>query len=73
MSIARVSVRPSSSPLERVRTLTETVRWAPAPRWGVSARERRRFAAYLSGSIVGWTLLGLAVAALTGQALGLVG
>ena len=73
MSIARVNVRPSSSPLERVRTLTETVRWAPAPRWGASAREHRLFTVYLSGSILAWTLLGLAVAALLGRALGLAG
>lgn len=70
MVTIRPDVRRSASLDSRVRELASTVRWAPAPRWGTSTRERARYTSYLAGSIVGWTGLGLAVAALIGRALG---
>ncbi|MET0789401.1 MAG: chemotaxis protein CheW [Cellulomonas sp.] len=63
------SIRPS----RRIADLLETVRWAPAPRWGHSAAEHGRYVAYLAGSMLAWTLIGVGGAALLGQALGLLG
>jgi hypothetical protein len=64
----------SSIPLSRrVADLLETVRWAPAPRWGSTAAEHGRFAVYLVGSMLAWTLIGVGSGALLGQALGLIG
>ncbi|GEK19657.1 chemotaxis protein CheW [Cellulomonas xylanilytica] len=51
---------------ERARHLVETVRWAPAPVWGLSAGEHTRFAVYLAGSMLAWVAAGLVVAALIG-------
>ncbi|MBO3084088.1 chemotaxis protein CheW [Cellulomonas fengjieae] len=70
MATIRPDVRPARRLEERVRELATTVRWAPAPRWGSSTREHTRYAGYLGGSIVGWTALGLATAAVIGRALG---
>lgn len=74
MSAATAS--PTLSPISlsrRVADLSETVRWAPAPRWGRSAGEHGRFAAYLGGSMIAWTLIGVGASALFGQLLSLLG
>ena len=66
------AVHPSPAVRDRVRHLVGTVRWAPAPVWGESAGEHRRFALYLAGSMLAWALAGLASAALIGAVLDLV-
>jgi len=64
---------PTIRPSRRLAELLETVRWAPAPRWGHSAAAHGRYVAYLGGSMLAWTLVGVGGAALLGQTLGLVG
>ncbi|MDC7120493.1 chemotaxis protein CheW [Cellulomonas fimi] len=56
---------------QRVRALVDTVRWAPAPRFEGTAAHRWRFVAYLGGSMLAWTVVGLAVTAGLGRVLGL--
>ena len=73
MSTMQHTVHPAPSVDERLRTLGRTVRWAPAPRWGSTPAEHARYAVYLGGSILGWIVAGLAIAALVGTALGLLG
>jgi len=53
----------------RLRHLTETVRWAPAPYFEGSVRQRVRYVGYLLGSVLAWTVAGLLVAAAIGRAL----
>ena len=73
MAAIRPAVHPSATIDQRLRQLGSTIRWAPAPLWGSSTREHARYAAYLAGSILGWTFAGLAMAAIVGRALGLLG
>jgi hypothetical protein len=73
MTTVNATVRPSPSTRDLVRQLGRTIRWAPAPLWGRTAGERGRYVAYLGGSILGWTLAGLAMAALLARALGVAG
>jgi hypothetical protein len=63
-------LHPSLSLDQRVRQLGATIRWAPAPLWGTTTGEHLRYGGYLAGSILGWTALGLAMAAIIGAALG---
>ena len=63
------TARPTDALDVRLRTLSHTIRWAPAPRWGSTTGERARYTGYLSGSIIGWTVAGLGMAALIGRAL----
>lgn len=53
----------------RVRHLNETVRWAPAPYFEGSARQRLRYVGYVLGSVLAWTVGGLVVVAALGRAL----
>ncbi|UZN03844.1 chemotaxis protein CheW [Cellulomonas sp. S1-8] len=53
----------------RLRHLAETVRWAPAPYFEGSARQRLRFVGYVLGSMLAWTVGGLVVLAAVGRAL----
>lgn len=53
----------------RLRHLNETVRWAPAPWFEGSVRQRARYVGYLLGSVLAWTVAGLLVAAAIGRAL----
>ncbi len=73
MSALQAPVHPVPSLAERTRQLGRTVRWAPAPRWGTTPAQHRWFVVYLGGSMLAWTLAGLAMSALLGRALGLVG
>jgi hypothetical protein len=73
MAAIRPDVHPTATLDQRLRQLGTTIRWAPAPLWGTSTSEHARYAVYLAGSIVGWTLAGLAMAAIVGRALGLLG
>jgi len=57
------------SPLEALRDARLWVRETPAPRWEGGAGAKSIFAAYVGGSIVVWTVLGLSVAALLGALL----
>ncbi len=61
---------PASAPVT-VRSVAHAVRWAPAPQW--EPGRRGRFVAYLGGSMVAWTAVGLAIAALLARALPLLG
>jgi hypothetical protein len=67
------AMQPSDTFDDRVRSLGRTIRWAPAPTWGETSGEHVRFAGYLVGSMVAWTLAGLAIAGLLGRALGNIG
>lgn len=73
MAAIRPDVHATATLDQRLRQLGTTIRWAPAPLWGTSTSEHARYAVYLAGSIVGWTLAGLAMAAIVGRALGLLG
>jgi len=53
------------------REIVRTVRWAPAPLW--EPGRRARFVAYLGGSMLAWTAVGLGLAVLLAQVLLLVG
>jgi hypothetical protein len=53
------------------RGIVRTVRWAPAPPW--EPGRRARFVAYLGGSMLAWTAVGLGLAVLLARALVLVG
>lgn len=53
----------------RLRHLAETVRWAPAPYFEGSARQRLRYVGYLLGSVLAWTVGSLVVLAAVGRAL----
>ena len=53
----------------RLRHLTETVRWAPAPYFEGTARQRLRYVGYLMGSVLVWTSGSLVVLAALGRAL----
>jgi hypothetical protein len=63
MSAVTISAPAAVSPRVRVRKAVETLRWAKAPYWEGDAAHKARFVAYVAGSVVGWTGLGLAVAA----------
>lgn len=52
-----------------VRSVLDHVHDGPAPVWAPGTRGR--FAGYLAGSMVGWTVLGVAVTALLGALLDL--
>jgi hypothetical protein len=54
-----------------VRDVAHAVRWAPAPTW--EPGRRARFVAYVGGSMVAWTAVGLALAVLLAKALVLLG
>ena len=54
----------------RAQDLTETIRWAPAPRWGATAGSHVRYVSYLAGSILGWIVIGLGIAATLSAVLG---
>lgn len=56
-----------------LRRVLVTVRTAPAPRWEGSAADRARYVAYVAGSMVGWTALGLGSSALVGLLVSLGG
>lgn len=70
---AATATLPTMRPSRRFAELLETVRWAPAPRWGGTAAEHGRYVVYLAGSMLAWTLIGVGGAALLGQALLLLG
>ena len=59
---------PAREAADRVRHAVRTLRWAPAPQWEEEAPQRVRFLAYLSGSMLGWTAIGLSGALLLGRA-----
>ncbi|MBO9554438.1 chemotaxis protein CheW [Cellulomonas sp.] len=61
---------PTSAPVT-VRSVAHAVRWAPAPTW--EPGRRARFVAYLGGSMIAWTAVGLGIAALLARALPLFG
>lgn len=71
MSVLTHHHRPSPAlPLRaRLRHLGETIRWAPAPRFEGTARDRWRYVAYLAGSMLLWTALTLVVVAGLARAL----
>ena len=70
--MSAVTHTPSSmQPSRRVADLIETVRWAPAPRWGRGTAEHGRYVVYLVGSMLAWIVVGLGSAALFGQLLNL--
>ena len=68
-----ITPTPSIDLSARAADLLETVRWAPAPRWGRSVGEHGRYVAYLAGSMLAWTLVGVGSAALLGAFLNLLG
>lgn len=53
----------------RLRHLNETVRYAPAPYFAGSVRDRLRYVAYVVGSMVAWGAGGLLITAALGRAL----
>lgn len=53
----------------RLRHLNETIRWAPAPYFEGTARQRLRYVGYVAGSMLAWTVGGLVVVAALGRAL----
>lgn len=53
----------------RVRHLVHTVRWAPAPYFEGSTRDRVRYVGYLAGSVLAWTVLTMIVLTAFGRAL----
>ena len=60
---------PAPSLSTRVSRVLETVRWAPAPRWGTSAGEHVAYSVYLVGSMLAWIIVGLGVSAALGAVL----
>ncbi|GIG21075.1 hypothetical protein Cch01nite_17990 [Cellulomonas chitinilytica] len=65
-----MTTAPTSAPVT-VRGVARAVRWAPAPLW--EPGRRARFVAYLGGSMIAWTAVGLGLAALLAQVLPLLG
>lgn len=53
----------------RLRHLNETIRWAPAPYFEGTARQRLRYVGYVLGSMLAWAVGGLVVVAALGRAL----
>jgi len=60
---------PAPSLSMRTNRLVETVRWAPAPRWGSSAAEHGTYVVYLVGSALAWITVGLLASAALGAIL----
>ena len=60
---------PAPSLSTRVSRVLETVRWAPAPRWGSTAAEHGTYVVYLVGSMLAWIAVGLGVSAALGAVL----
>ena len=53
----------------RLRHLNETIRWAPAPYFEGTARQRVRYGGYVAGAMLAWTVGGLGGGAALGRAL----
>lgn len=62
---------PTAPLTTRLSEVADTVRWAPAPRWGSSAAEHGKYVGYLGGSMLAWTLIGVLSAAAFGWVLSL--
>ena len=60
---------PAPSLSTRVSRVLETVRWAPAPRWGSTDAEHGTYVVYLVGSMLAWIVVGLGVSAALGAVL----
>jgi hypothetical protein len=60
---------PAPSLSNRFSRVLETVRWAPAPRWGSTAAEHGMYVVYLVGSMLAWIVVGLGVSAALGAVL----
>ena len=60
---------PAPSLSTRLSRLLETVRWAPAPRWGSTAAEHVAYGVYLVGSMLAWIVIGVGAAAALGAIL----
>lgn len=74
MSVTSMSASHETLPSSaELRELVETVRWAPAPRWGLTPREHVRYSVYLLGSIVAWTVIGLGATWLLGAFVSAIG
>ncbi|WP_046529923.1 hypothetical protein [Cellulomonas sp. FA1] len=56
----------------RLRHVVHAVRWAPAPYFEGTARQRLGYVAYVLGSMLAWTAVSLGVLALVGRALAAV-
>ncbi|RYV49469.1 hypothetical protein [Pengzhenrongella frigida] len=63
------STTPGRTPLQAVSDARRWVRETPAPRWEGDAGAKAVFAAYVGGSVVVWTVLGMSMAGLLGQLL----
>ncbi|MBF0688608.1 MAG: chemotaxis protein CheW [Cellulomonas sp.] len=64
--------RPTTAALPlrtRLRHLNETIRWAPAPYFEGTPRQRLRYVGYVLGSMLAWAVGGLVVVAALGRAL----
>jgi hypothetical protein len=71
MSTATFAPATRTDVLEHVQHVVHQIRWAPAPTW--EPGRRLRFVGYVAGSMVAWTLAGLACSALLARLVGLVG
>lgn len=67
MSTVTTTARPAPQP----RDLLTWVRETPAPAWAPGSRGR--LAGYVAGSMVAWTVLGVAATAVLGALVGLAG
>lgn len=57
---------PAPSLSTRASRFFETVRWAPAPRWGSTTAEHVTYAVYLLGSMLAWIAIGVLASAALG-------
>ncbi len=71
MSTATFAPAARTDVLERMQHVVHQVRWAPAPTWETG--RRLRFVGYVAGSMVAWTLAGLACSALLARLVSLAG
>ncbi|MGV8966306.1 MAG: hypothetical protein ACOH2F_08500 [Cellulomonas sp.] len=72
MNMLSASSTPARTPLQALREARLWLRDTPAPRWEGDAGAKAVFAAYVGGSVVLWTVLGMSLAALLGQLLSAV-
>ena len=71
MSTVTLTPATRTDVLDRVQHVVHQVRWAPAPTWEPGMQ--LRLVGYVAGSMVAWTLAGLACSALLARLVSLVG
>jgi len=71
MSTVTLAPATRTDVLDRVQHVVQQVRYAPAPTW--EPGRRLRLVGYVAGSMIAWTLAGLACSALLARLVSLAG